>query len=72
MNAVLTSIGDIRIVPVIKIEKASDAVPLGRALLAGDLPVVEITFRTAAAEEAIHRLSQDVPELLVGAGIEAG
>lgn len=68
MHEVLKRIGDIGVVPVVKIDNAADAVSMGRALLAGDLPLAEITFRTAAAEEAIGNLSRDVPDLLVGAG----
>ncbi len=68
MNDVLTKIGEFGIVPVVKIDDANDAVALGKALLDGGLPVAEITFRTAAAEEAITRMSADVPEVFVGAG----
>ena len=68
MHEVLSRLGEIGIVPVVKIEKASDAAALGRALVAGDLPVAEITFRTVAAEEAIRILTREVPEILVGAG----
>ena len=68
MHDVLKRVGEIGIVPVVKIEKAADAVPLGKALLAGDLPVAEITFRTAAAEDAIKAMSRELPDLLVGAG----
>lgn len=68
MNDALTKIGELGIVPVVKIENAGDAVALGKALLDGGLPVAEITFRTAAAEEAIRKLSQELPEVLVGAG----
>jgi 2-dehydro-3-deoxyphosphogluconate aldolase/(4S)-4-hydroxy-2-oxoglutarate aldolase len=68
MNQVLEQIGELKLVPVIKIEKADDAVPLGRALLAGGLPVAEVTFRTPAATCAIYNLSQTLPEVLVGAG----
>ncbi len=68
MNEVLKQLGEIGVIPVVRIEDASDAVGLGKALLAGDLPVAEITFRTAAAEEAIRRLSQELSGLLVGAG----
>jgi 2-dehydro-3-deoxyphosphogluconate aldolase/(4S)-4-hydroxy-2-oxoglutarate aldolase len=68
MNEVLRRIGELGLVPVVKIENPDDAVPLGRALLDGDLPVAEITFRTAAAEEAIKKLTRDAPDLLVGAG----
>lgn len=68
MNDVLVKIGELGLVPVVKIEDAKDAVSLGKALLAGGLPVAEITFRTAAAEEAIKRLSQELPEVFIGAG----
>jgi 2-dehydro-3-deoxyphosphogluconate aldolase / (4S)-4-hydroxy-2-oxoglutarate aldolase len=56
------------IVPVIKLERPEDARPLGKALLAGGLPVAEVTFRTAAAPEAIRLLRDEFPALLVGAG----
>jgi 2-dehydro-3-deoxyphosphogluconate aldolase / (4S)-4-hydroxy-2-oxoglutarate aldolase len=68
MNKVLEKIGQLGIVPVVKIEKAEDAIPLGKALIEGGLPIAEITFRTAAAEESISQLSKELPELLVGAG----
>lgn len=68
MNDILKKLGDYGIVPVVKIDDAKDAVALARALLEGGLPVAEITFRTAAAEEAIKNISREVPELLVGAG----
>ena len=55
-------------VPVIALEKAEDAVPLAKALLAGGIDAAEITFRTAAAEEAIRLISEEVPDMLVGAG----
>ena len=58
----------IRVVPVVKIEDAKNAVALGKALMDGGLPCAEITFRTNAAEEAIRLLSKEVPELLIGAG----
>lgn len=56
------------LVPVIKVEDAQDAVPLCRALSNGGLPVAEITFRTAAAEEAIRLVHEQVPDVLLGAG----
>jgi len=68
MNKVLEKIGELGIVPVVKIEKAEDALPLGRALIDGDLPIAEITFRTSAAEESIKTLTGELPNLLVGAG----
>jgi len=56
------------LVPVIKITKTEDAVPLAEALCRGGLPVAEITFRTDCAAEAIAAISAAVPEMLVGAG----
>ncbi|MGB7961444.1 MAG: bifunctional 4-hydroxy-2-oxoglutarate aldolase/2-dehydro-3-deoxy-phosphogluconate aldolase [Propionicimonas sp.] len=58
---------DSRIVPVVVINQASCAEALGEALVAGGIPVAEVTFRTAAAIEAIRRMSAN-PDLLVGAG----
>ena len=54
--------------PVVEIPDASLAVPVGRGLVAGGLPCIEVTFRTPAAADAIRALRADVPELLVGAG----
>jgi len=68
MNKTLEKIGELGIVPVVKIEKAEEALPLGRALLDGDLPITEITFRTSAAEESIKILNKGLPNFLVGAG----
>jgi 2-dehydro-3-deoxyphosphogluconate aldolase/(4S)-4-hydroxy-2-oxoglutarate aldolase len=68
MHEILEKIGELGLVSVVKIERAEDALYLGKALIEGDLPVAEITFRTAAAAEAIRILTQELPELLVGAG----
>jgi len=68
MNPILEQIQNIGIVPVIAIEDAANAPALARALLAGGLPVAEVTFRTEAGEEAIRRIAAEVPEMLVGAG----
>jgi len=68
LNNILNKIGELGIIPVVKIDRAEDAVPLGKALLSGDLPVAEITFRTFAAEDAIKALIDEIPEILVGAG----
>ena len=56
------------IIPVIVLEDAAQAVPLARALVKGGLPVLEVTFRTAAAADAIARIRAAVPEAVVGAG----
>ncbi len=68
MENMLAALGRLGIIPVVKIERAEDALPLGEALLAGGLPCAEITFRTAAAAAAIQSLSSACPELLLGAG----
>jgi len=68
MNDVLKRIGEIGIVPVIKLDGADKAVPLGRALAAGGIAAAEVTFRTKAAPDAIRSLAEELPELLVGAG----
>jgi len=68
VHDVLESIEKIGIVPVIKIDDAGKAVPLARALAAGGIPCVEITFRTAQGEEAVRRVSKEAPEILAGAG----
>ena len=56
------------VVPVIAIENVDAAIPLADALIEGGLPVVEITFRTAAAAEVIRKLARERPQLIVGAG----
>ena len=68
MNEILKEISKIGIVPVVKIDNAKDAVPLADALIKGGLPCAEVTFRTAAAEEAIALMTKEFPEMLVGAG----
>lgn len=68
MTDLLERLGLLGVVPVVEIERAEDAVELGKALLAGGLPCAEITFRTAAAEEAIRRISSSLPQIIVGAG----
>lgn len=56
------------IVPVVVLEDAKDAIPLAKALLAGGINICEVTFRTAAAEEAIRQIAENVPDMIVGAG----
>jgi 2-dehydro-3-deoxyphosphogluconate aldolase/(4S)-4-hydroxy-2-oxoglutarate aldolase len=57
-----------RLVPVITIERAEDAVPLARALVAGGLRLLEITFRTEAAANAARAIIKEVPDAIVGIG----
>ncbi len=68
MNDMIKELYSIGLIPVIKIENADDAVPLAKALIDGGLPAAEITFRTACAADAIKRITDAYPEMLVGAG----
>ncbi|WP_265518534.1 2-dehydro-3-deoxy-phosphogluconate aldolase [Nitratireductor luteus] len=56
------------VIPVLKIDRLADAVPLARALAKGGLPAVEITLRTPDALDAIRLVADEVPEAIVGAG----
>lgn len=64
----INRIADKKIVPVTIIDHAEDALPIAEALLEAGLDVIEITFRTPAAAEAVKKISQAFPEMLVGAG----
>lgn len=68
MSEIIKKLGLIGLVPVIKLDSPEQALPLGKALLAGSLPVAEVTFRTDAAEESIRILSRELPRLTLGAG----
>ena len=65
---VMKKVEELKIVPVVKLDRAEDARPLAEALCAGGLPVAEVTFRTDAAEESIRIMRKEFPEMLVGAG----
>lgn len=56
------------VVPVVVLDRVEDAVPTAKALLAGGITTMEITFRTAAAPDAIAAVAKDCPDMLVGAG----
>lgn len=68
MEAILERVRETGIIPVIKIDRAEDALPLAAALERGGLPAAEITFRTDAAEESIRRIAQAYPHFLLAAG----
>ena len=68
MNDMIKELYSIGLIPVIKIDNPDDAVPLAKALIDGGLPAAEITFRTACAAEAIKKITDTYPEMLVGAG----
>ena len=67
-NELMAHLEAARLVPVVKLDRVEDALPLGRALIEGGLPVAEVTFRTEAAEESIRQMSREFPNMLVGAG----
>lgn len=67
-HRLLETIRSVRIIPVIVLEDTASAIPLADTLIKGGLPVAEITFRTAAAAEAIALLKKERPDLLLGAG----
>ena len=56
------------VVPVVVLDDLAHAVPVARALVAGGLPVIELTLRTPVALDAIRAIADEVPEILVGAG----
>lgn len=68
MEDIVQMLGQVGLVPVVKIDRAEDAVPLAEALLGGGLPCAEITFRTAAAPMAIRAIAENCSGMLVGAG----
>ncbi len=68
MRDTIEKLGNYGLIPVVKIDNLNDAIPLAKALMDGGLPVAEITFRTAAAEEAIKAVRGAFPDMLVGAG----
>lgn len=65
---VLSTMAKSGIVPVVVLDDAKDAIPTAKAILAGGINVMEVTFRTAAAPDAIRSISENCPEMLVGAG----
>lgn len=68
MNDVLKQMSGYGIIPVVVLNDVKDALPLGKALVEGGIPCAEVTFRTDAAEESIRIMSENFPEMLVGAG----
>ncbi len=68
MNDIMKRIAEIGIVPVIRIDDVSKAPRLAEALCAGGIPVAEITFRAAGADQAIRSMREAFPDMLVGAG----
>ena len=65
---VLARLARAGVVPVVVLVDAGDAVPTAKAMLAGGVDVMEITFRTAAAADSIKAVAESCPDMLVGAG----
>lgn len=68
MDSIFEQFKELGIIPVVVLDDAKDAAPLAKALCDGGLPVAEVTFRTDAAEESIRIISEQFPDMLVGAG----
>ena len=68
LEKIIENVYALGVIPVIKIENADDAVPLADALCRGGLPAAEVTFRTAAAGEAIRLMHEAFPNMLICAG----
>ena len=64
---VLSRLAAAGVVPVVVLDNAADAVPTAKAMVAGGIDVMEITFRTAAAADSIRAVAAEVPKMLVGA-----
>lgn len=67
MQEIIARFKDLRVIPVVAIERAEDSMPLADMLIEGGLPCAEITFRTAAAADAMRIMSKR-HDILVGAG----
>ena len=61
-------IAELKLVPVAVINRVEDALPLAKALIDAGLPLIEVTFRTKAAKEAIKKIGESYPDMVLGAG----
>ncbi|MBE3714480.1 bifunctional 4-hydroxy-2-oxoglutarate aldolase/2-dehydro-3-deoxy-phosphogluconate aldolase [Vibrio parahaemolyticus] len=68
MSSIKEQLKALKVIPVIAIDKAEDIIPLGKVLAENGLPAAEVTFRSAAAAEAIRLLRETQPDMLIGAG----
>lgn len=68
MNSIIEKLGALGLVPVVTVERLEDALPLAKALCDGGLPAVEVTFRTPCAKEAIAKMVEAYPHMMIGAG----
>ena len=68
MTTLNEQLANLKVIPVIAINKVEDAIPLGKALVDNGMPCAEITFRTNCAADAIAAMRQAYPKMLIGAG----
>src|SRR5260221_11480714 len=68
LHPIFSELADHRLMPVIELDSADDALHLAEAFLQGGLPLLEVTFRTNAAVQAVSAIRKRFPEMLVGAG----
>ena len=68
MKTIAEQFYDCKVVPIVVLEDAADALPLAKALTEGGLSCAEVTFRTEASDESIRLMSKEYPDMLVGAG----
>lgn len=68
MKKTIEALSSAKLVPVVKIESERDALSIAKAVLKGGISVMEVTFRTEAAEKAIKEIADSLPEMFVGAG----
>jgi 2-dehydro-3-deoxyphosphogluconate aldolase/(4S)-4-hydroxy-2-oxoglutarate aldolase len=68
MKTVIERIKEVRIIPIASVDSAEEALKISEALMRGGLNAIEITFRTRGAESAIKKISENFPEMFVGAG----
>ena len=68
MSTMADKFEELGVIPVVVLNNVEDALPLADALYEGGLPCAEVTFRTEAAEESIRLMTEQFPDMLVGAG----
>ena len=68
MSELVDELGNVGIVPVIKLDKVDNAEKLAKALRDGGINCAEVTFRAKGADEVIRRMTKAYPDMLVGAG----
>ncbi|CAK2781807.1 4-hydroxy-2-oxoglutarate aldolase / 2-dehydro-3-deoxy-phosphogluconate aldolase [Vibrio crassostreae] len=68
MTTLNEQLANLKVIPVIAINRAEDAIPLGKALVENGMPCAEITLRTECAIEAIRIMRNEFPDMLIGSG----